>query len=976
MSARHERVRELYEAALKRPIGERASFVSTHSQGDEDLRLRVVALLTGQQDTELPGAEAAGGTLLAAGTAIGQYRIDGPLGAGGMGVVYRATDTKLNRPAAVKVLPQNLADPEARRRFQREAQMVSSLNHPHIVTVYDAGEYQGRQYLMTEYVDGGTLRQWAARPHGWRAVVELLVGVADAVAIAHEAGILHRDIKPENILLAKNGYAKLADFGLAKLLEVDPLADDAFTGLRPDPHSSLIGTAAYMSPEQAQGLPLDGRSDVYSFGLVLHELLSGQRPDAARALDQRNDRHSAAAAPLGESVPAELRSLVAKALERDPVDRYQTMRELVVDMRRVIRGSGAEARPRRYGWIALAGAAALAVGGYFYGVDSSRGAAIAVLPFSNETGIAEDDYLSKGLGDSLRDRLMELPGIDVQARASSVSFRGQSTAPREIAKSLGVDRLINGSVRKTGDMLEVLVEILDVDGFAIGPALRYRRSQQDFQALQQQIAAEVSALLVPGAQLATVANAGAPTAASERANVLVASGSLLENEVKDELIVDEEKLELAIALYTRAAQADPSSIAAHARLAGALLYGNQTTRAEAPLLRALQLGEALPPGTPSAELSHAYYSYALYLLRTRSRGVDTAYEQAIRLNPNNADALGAYAQWLTTHHRSNEADQYFRRAIDLDKQSVSRYVDYAEMLAVREDMDGVRLLANEIAERFPDARGYFRLARVHELTGDLDVGIAWGLKALQADPKHPEARGQIAELYAKIGDFDRATEFEPETFMYKLFLQRRYRELIVTAELSSLDYPLENRAKSMLSFGLNATEEFASAKRYLEELGLRPTPDFDVDYEGVDYQSISMYVDTLYGLGERDAARRLAQKLADASLKGTQTGHERSWWVNGNLACSEAQLGRDATDRGVAELARAHYSAALAALDRVRVAQGLIPSPFVLDSPCFKPLAKEPAYLALLDTLQQRQQALRQRLPATLMAHGVADLKP
>ncbi len=204
--------------------------------------------------------------MLAAGTLIGTYRIDGPLGAGGMGIVYRATDTKLDRPAAIKVLPENLADSEARRRFQREAKMVSSLNHPHIVTVYDAGEYQDRQYLITEFVDGGTLRQWASRSRGWQQIVELLIGVADGIAIAHEAGILHRDIKPENILLAKNGYAKLADFGLAKLLEVDPLADDVLEAIKPSDNSTLIGTAAYMSPEQAQGHALDARSDVYSFG--------------------------------------------------------------------------------------------------------------------------------------------------------------------------------------------------------------------------------------------------------------------------------------------------------------------------------------------------------------------------------------------------------------------------------------------------------------------------------------------------------------------------------------------------------------------------------------------------------------------------------------------------------------------------------------------------------------------------------------
>src|SRR5690349_1708900 len=163
-----------------------------------------------------------------AGMLVGVYRIEAPLGEGGMGTVYRALDTKLNRPVAIKVLSNELADADARRRFQREAQMASSLNHPHLVTVYDAGEYEGRQYLVTEFVDGGTLRDWAkAEKRTWRQIVELLTGVADGLAAAHAAAILHRDIKPTNILVAKNGYAKLADFGLAKLTEstADPATE-------------------------------------------------------------------------------------------------------------------------------------------------------------------------------------------------------------------------------------------------------------------------------------------------------------------------------------------------------------------------------------------------------------------------------------------------------------------------------------------------------------------------------------------------------------------------------------------------------------------------------------------------------------------------------------------------------------------------------------------------------------------------------
>ena len=220
---------------------------------------------------------------------IGSYRIESQLGEGGMGVVYKALDTRLNRRVAVKLLSDKLADAPARRRFQREAQTASSLNHPHILTVYDAGEFEGRQYLVTEYIDGGTLYEWSQSANRtWREIVELLTGVADGLTAAHEAKILHRDIKPANILVMKSGYAKLADFGLAKLSEESPSpTDDAktLTGTltqhtRP---GIVVGTIAYMSPEQALGKTIDARSDIFSFGVVLFELLAARRPFDGRS---------------------------------------------------------------------------------------------------------------------------------------------------------------------------------------------------------------------------------------------------------------------------------------------------------------------------------------------------------------------------------------------------------------------------------------------------------------------------------------------------------------------------------------------------------------------------------------------------------------------------------------------------------------------------------------------------------------------
>ena len=252
-----------------------------------------------------------------------------------MGEVYRARDTRLNRSVAIKFLASDLGDPVARRRFQQEAQTASSLNHPHIITVHEAGEWQSRQYLVTEFVDGGTLEEWArAEKRTWRQIVELLTGVADGLATAHAAGILHRDVKPQNILVAKNGYAKLADFGLAKLAERSDSTNSAGstrTGM-------IVGTLAYMSPEQVAGEQLDARSDIFAFGVVLYELLARRRPfRGATDLQLLQTISTHTPESLDEALPVGLRMVVDKALEKDPAERYQTMKDLVVDLRRLTR---------------------------------------------------------------------------------------------------------------------------------------------------------------------------------------------------------------------------------------------------------------------------------------------------------------------------------------------------------------------------------------------------------------------------------------------------------------------------------------------------------------------------------------------------------------------------------------------------------------------------------------------------------------
>jgi len=350
--------------------------------------------------------------VIAAGTRLGPYEILAAVGAGGMGDVYLARDTRLNRPVAIKFLSAEIADAASLGRFQQEAQTASSLNHPHILTVFEAGELDGRHYLTTEFMDGGTLRDWArADTRTWRHIIELLIGVADGLAAAHAASILHRDIKPENILVTKNGYAKLADFGLAKLVEGTPHQVTSTVTVEGTRRGAIVGTIAYMSPEQASGKPLDARSDIFSFGVVLYELLAGRRPfGGATDLEVLQTIIHGTPEALGHEAPLALRMAVDKALEKDPAERYQTMRELVVDLKRAQRQSTAvapassqvERRPRHWGRVAWI-------------------AAVAILLVASAITwrLWEQDYFWQNpLADARSERLTDFEGEEIDAAIS------------------------------------------------------------------------------------------------------------------------------------------------------------------------------------------------------------------------------------------------------------------------------------------------------------------------------------------------------------------------------------------------------------------------------------------------------------------------------------------------------------------------------------------------------------------------------
>ncbi len=304
------------------------------------------------------------------GQTISHYLIEERLGKGGMGVVWRARDLNLNRPVAIKFINSDVADEDHRRRFQREAIIASQLNHPNIVAVFEAGTHAGQQYIVTEFVDGETLKQWAKRAKpSIRQVAELMIPIAEALGCAHQAGIVHRDVKPENVLISKQGFAKLADFGLAKLIEAQ-LGGDTAT-MTPTAPGHILGTIPYMSPEQLSGKAVDTRTDLWSFGVTLFEAITGKRPYAAKGgaelIEAIVNQDPATLASFRSDAPAEMQRILDKTLEKEPGDRYQSAREIAVDLRHILRrGSepSAAVRPAKpWPWIVALGLtlAALAV---------------------------------------------------------------------------------------------------------------------------------------------------------------------------------------------------------------------------------------------------------------------------------------------------------------------------------------------------------------------------------------------------------------------------------------------------------------------------------------------------------------------------------------------------------------------------------------------------------------------------------------
>jgi len=702
------------------------------------------------------------------GQTVSHYRIVEKLGGGGMGVVYKAQDLRLDRFVALKFLPDEIPhDVQAVEQLQREARAASALNHPHICTIHDIDEHEGRPFMVMEMLEGQTLKhRIAGKPLEESEIVKLGIQIADALETAHARDIIHRDIKPANIFVTPRGQVKVLDFGLAKLLPVET-AVTLTAGVAET--RAFVGTLPYMAPEQLQGKGASTRTDIYAIGTVLYEMATGRRAFTEESAPELVSNILQAQPPkpreLNPAVSSGLETIILKCLEKEPEKRYGRVHQLLSDLQRL--------RPSRAGrpliaaatLVGLAVVAAVAI--MAWRIERARQPAtdsrpairsIAVIPLANFSGDLSQEYFADGMTEELITELSKIGALKVISRTSVMQYKATKKRLPQIAQELGVDGIIEGSVEREGEQVRITVQLLDGPNDRHLWAESYRRELRGILALQsdvaQAIAQEVRVKLNPQEQIRLAS--ARPVNAEAHEAYLRGLYELHGVTAETTDTLRSQSIERAIGLFQQALTHDPNDALAYSGLADA--YYSLSTEYRAPLevmpkakaaaAKAIQLDDAL------AE-AHASLGYVALFFDWDWDRAEHEFRRALELNPSLPQAHGGYAQYLLFRFgRVDEAMQELQRAYSLDPLLPSLHGDLAwhSFLARRypESIEAAQKVGHDDHV----------LALSYAELGQRDLAVAAADRAM-AYTHNPVTLAQIAAAYVLAGRADKARAMLP-----------------------------------------------------------------------------------------------------------------------------------------------------------------------------------------------------------------------